>query len=162
MAPQPIALPCTLALTSPSHRNASTLCPCWAPHLMTQECLMFSNPTPSEPRLSPAATMRDDMLSALTPPLPCACILQPATPPQVVAFESWTISASICLNCFTFAEPRVDNWWNRCFCNRGEPDDQTELAGLDRNRIRFLTARNSRDLGRFCSCHPLPVPPTLE
>jgi len=31
------------------------------------------------------------MLSALTPPLHCASIPQPATPPQVVAFESWTI-----------------------------------------------------------------------
>jgi len=65
---------------------------------------MFSNPTPSKPRLSPAATMSDDTLSALTPPLHCASILQPATPPQVVAFESWTISAPICFNRFTFAE----------------------------------------------------------
>jgi len=32
--------------------------------------------------------MSDDTLSALTPPLHCASILQPATPPQVVAFES--------------------------------------------------------------------------
>jgi len=30
-------------------------------------------------------------------------ILQPATPPPVVAFESWTISAPVCLNRFTFA-----------------------------------------------------------
>ena len=67
---------------------------------------MFSNPTPSEPRLSPAATMSDDMLSALTPPLHCASILQPATPPQVVALESWTISTPICLNRFTLAESR--------------------------------------------------------
>jgi len=35
---------------------------------------------PSEPRLSPAATMSDDMQSALTQFLPCASILQPATP----------------------------------------------------------------------------------
>ena len=49
---------------------------------------MFSNLTPSEPRLSPAATISDDMLSALTQPLHCASILQPATPPQVVAFDS--------------------------------------------------------------------------
>ena len=39
-------------------------------------------------RLSPAATMSNNTLSALTPPLHCAPILQPATPPQVVAFES--------------------------------------------------------------------------
>ena len=31
-------------------------------HFMTQERLMFSNPTPSEPRFSPVATMSDDML----------------------------------------------------------------------------------------------------
>jgi len=55
---------------------------------MTQERIMFSNPTPSKPRLSPAATMSDETLSALTLPLHCASILQSATSPQVVAFES--------------------------------------------------------------------------
>ena len=76
-----------------------------------------SNLTPSELRLSPAATMSDDMLSALTPPLHCASILRPATPPQVFAFESWTISAPICLNRFTFAESRKPNLnLSRCFC----------------------------------------------
>jgi len=44
---------------------------------------MFSNPNSSKPRLSPAATMSDATPSALTPPLRCASILQPATPPQV-------------------------------------------------------------------------------
>jgi len=68
--------------------------------------LMFSNCTPSEPHLSPAATMNDDILSALSPPLHCASISQPVTSPQVVAVESWTISAPICLNCFTFADSR--------------------------------------------------------
>jgi hypothetical protein len=92
MAPHPIPLPCALALPPPSHRDATSPSPCWASHFMTQRRLMFLNPTPSEPRLSPAATMSDDMLSALTPPLHCASILQPATPPQVVALESWTIS----------------------------------------------------------------------
>jgi len=67
---------------------------------------MFSNPTPSEPRLSPAATMSDDMLAVLNPPLHCASISQPAAPPQVVAFESGNISAPICLKRFTFAESR--------------------------------------------------------
>jgi len=71
---------------------------------MTQERIMFSNPNLSKPRLSPAATMSDDTPSALTPSLHCASILQPTTPPQVVAFESETISAPICLNRFTFAE----------------------------------------------------------
>jgi len=88
MAPHPIPLPCALAFPPPSHRNATTLSPCWVPHFMTQERIMFSNPTPSEPRLSPAATMSDDTPSALTTPLHCASILQPTTPPQVVSFES--------------------------------------------------------------------------
>jgi len=77
--------------------------------------LKNTSSTPSEPRLSPAATMRDDILSALTPPLYCASILQRATSPQVVAFESWTMSASICLNCFTLAESRKPNLWT-CLC----------------------------------------------
>jgi len=55
---------------------------------MTQERIMFSNPTSSKPSLSLAATISDDTLLALTPPLQCTSILQPATPPQVVAFES--------------------------------------------------------------------------
>jgi len=73
---------------------------------VTQERIMFLNPTPSKPRLSPAAKMSDDTLSALTLPLRCASILQLATPPQVVAFESYTIFAPICLNRFTLAESR--------------------------------------------------------
>ena len=85
MAPPPIPLPYTLAFPPPSHRDATTPSPCWASHFMTQERIMFSNPTPSEPRLSPAATMSDDTPSALTPPLHCASILHPTTPPQVVA-----------------------------------------------------------------------------
>jgi len=72
----------------PSHQDAITPSPCWAPHFMTKEHLMFSNPTQSEPRLSPTATMSNDMLSALTPPLHCESILQPATPPELVVFES--------------------------------------------------------------------------
>jgi len=78
---------------------------------MTQERLVFSNATLSELRLSeaPAATMSDDMLSALTPPLSCASILQSATPPQIVAFESCTISAPICFIHLTLAESRKPN-----------------------------------------------------
>jgi len=98
----PILLPCALAFPPPSHLD-TTLSSCWVPHFMTQERIMFSNPTPSEPRLSPAATI-DATTSSLTPPLHCASILQPAAPPQVVDFESWTISAPICLNQLTFAE----------------------------------------------------------
>jgi len=104
MAPHPIPLPCALAFPPPSHRDVTTPSPCWAPHFMTQERLMFSNLTPSKPCLSPAATISDDAPSAFTPPLHCASISQPAAPPQVVAFESWNISAAICLNRSTFAE----------------------------------------------------------
>jgi len=99
MTPHSIPIPCALAFPPPSHwhRDATTPSPCWAPHFMTQESIMFSNPTPSEPRLSPAVTMSDATPSSLTPPLHCASILQPTTPPQVVVF----ISAPICLNCIT-------------------------------------------------------------
>ena len=44
--------------------------------------IIISIPTPSKPYLCPSATMSDDTLSTLTPPLHCASILQPA----VVAF----------------------------------------------------------------------------
>ena len=44
-----------------------------------------------------------------------ASILQPAAPPQVVAFESWTISAPICLNRFICAESRKSDLWT-CVC----------------------------------------------
>jgi len=111
----PIPLPCSFAFPPPSNRNATTPSPCWAPHFMTQERIMFSNPTPSKLRLSAAATMSDDTQSALTPPLHCASIMQPAAPPQVFAFESWTISAPICLNRFTFAEWRKSDLWT-CVC----------------------------------------------
>jgi len=94
--------PCALAFLPPGHRDATTPSPCWASHFITKERIMFSNPTSSGPRLSPAAMMSDDMLSALTPPLHCVSILKPATPPQNIAFESWTISAPICLYRFTF------------------------------------------------------------
>jgi len=73
----PFPLPCALALSFPSHQDAPTPSPCWALHFITQERLMFSNPTPSELRLSPAATM-SDMLSALTC---CRLSLRPCTAP---------------------------------------------------------------------------------
>ena len=78
MAPHPIPLPCALAFPPPSLRDATTLSPCWAPHSMTQERIIFSNPVPSKPHLSPAATMSDDTPLALTPPctVPKSCSLQ--------------------------------------------------------------------------------------
>jgi len=69
---------------------------------MTQKRIMFSNPTPSKLCLSPAATMSDATPSALTPPLHCTTILQPAALAQVVVDP-------ICLNRFTFAESRKSN-----------------------------------------------------
>ena len=114
MAPHPTSLPCAVALPPTRYRDATTPSPCWGPHFIKQERLMLSNYT-SRPCLYPAATMSDDMLSALAPPLHCASILQPATPPQVVAFESWTISAPICLNRFTLAESHKPNL-GTCVC----------------------------------------------
>jgi len=67
-------------LPAPSHRDATTLSHCWASHFMTQGRILFSNPTPSKLRLSPAATMSDATPSALTPSFHCASILQPADP----------------------------------------------------------------------------------
>jgi len=52
---------------------------------------MFSNPTLSEPRLSPAATMSDDMLSARTPPLQCASVKEVDEKRQCLALD-------ICVN----------------------------------------------------------------
>ena len=98
--------PLRLGLTAPQPSRRHHAHSLLRPSSHDPRSLMFSNPTPSEPRLSPAATMSDDILSVLTPPLHCASISQPATSPQVVAFESWTISAPICLNRFTFAESR--------------------------------------------------------
>jgi len=115
MAPHFIILPCALALPFPIHRDTATPSPCWAPHFMTQERLVFSNLTPSEPYLSPTVTMSDYMLSALTLPLPCASILQSVTAPQVDSFECWNIFAPICLNCFTLAESRKPDLWT-CVC----------------------------------------------
>ena len=110
MAPHPIPLPCALAFPPPSHRDAKTPSPYWAPHFMTQERIMFSNPTPSKPRLSPAATMSDATPSALTPPLHCTSMLQPTTPqglklsllslrPSLIQFVSIVspYSPSLCL-----------------------------------------------------------------
>jgi len=90
---------------------------------MTQGRLIFSNPTPSEPHLSPAATMSDDMLSAPTLPLHCECILQPTTPPQVVAIDSWTISAPVCLNC-------VPSWFRLNLAESPKPDLRTCVHGF--------------------------------
>ena len=76
MAP-PIFLPCAFAFPPPNHRDATTPSPCWAPHFVTQERIMFSNPTPSKPRLSPAATMPRHRLSLRPCIAPPSCSLQP-------------------------------------------------------------------------------------
>jgi len=69
----PIPLPCALVFLPPSHRDTTTLSPCWAPQLMTQERIMFSNPALSKPRPSPAAPI-NATTSFLTLPLHCASI----------------------------------------------------------------------------------------
>jgi len=86
--PSPHSPSLRLCLPTTQPRDATTPSPCWAPHFMTQERIMFCNRTLSKLRLSSAATMSDDTPSAGTPSLHCASILQPAAPPQVVAFES--------------------------------------------------------------------------
>jgi len=54
-SPCPFLLLCTWALPPTRHRNVKTPSPSWAPHFMTKESLMFSNPTPIEPRLFSSA-----------------------------------------------------------------------------------------------------------
>ena len=74
---------------------------------------MSSNLTPSEPRISPAAKMSDNMMSALTPPL--HFYLAACNPSSSCHFGSWTISTPIGLNRFTFAESRKSDLWT-CVC----------------------------------------------
>jgi len=50
--PSPHSLSLRLGLPAPSHRDATMPSPCWTSHFMTQERIMFSNPTPSKPHLS--------------------------------------------------------------------------------------------------------------
>ena len=125
MAPNSISLPWALAFPPPSYRDTTTPSPCcnkWP--LLDCNLLHLLGPSFHDPRTHhvlkshpkraaplPTATMSDDMLSALTLPLHYASILQPATPPSVVPFESWTISAPICLNPFTLAETRKPDLW---------------------------------------------------
>ena len=87
--------------------------------LSDYESAWGSESTPSEPRLSPAATMSDDMLSANTPLLHCTSILQPASP-RIVSCESYY--------CSNLSQPRAivtpfDSFWftetrflNLCVC----------------------------------------------
>jgi len=78
---RPIPLPRALALPSPSHQDATTPSPCWAPHFMTQERLLFSNPNPSELRLRILPPRRWATtccrFSLLPCPAPLSCSLQP-------------------------------------------------------------------------------------
>ena len=149
MAPHPISLPCTLAFPPPSHRDATTPSPCWASHFMTQIRIMSLNPTPSKSRLSPAAIMSDDTLSALTPPLHCTSILQPATmgPSSSCQFwvldhlcfnlsqsfhfcwikEIWPLNLCVCFNLFLFC---------LCFSDRNE----LQLEGPVCNLVVITTA----------------------
>ena len=73
MAPHPIPLPCAFTFPPPSHRDATTPSPCWAPRFMTQELFMFSNPTPIEPR---RLVMPRHHLSLRSCTAPLSCSLQ--------------------------------------------------------------------------------------
>jgi len=79
MAPHPIPLPCALAFTPPSHRDATTPSPCGTPHFITQERIMLSNPTPSKPRSLPPRrwAMTRHWLSLHPCTAPPSCSLQP-------------------------------------------------------------------------------------
>jgi len=85
------------------------------PSLMTQRRIMFSNPTTSELRLSPAATMRDDILSAITLPLHCislaACNPSPSCRFWVLDHLCSNLSQSI--HCCWISETRS---LNLCAC----------------------------------------------
>jgi len=80
----------------------------------------FHDPTTSCSRILPRASraslpprwwaMTPHRLSLRPCTAPPSC-MQPAAPPQVVAFESWPISAPICLKRFTFAESRKSDLW---------------------------------------------------
>jgi len=75
-APQPSRRHHVQSLLGPSFHDPRT------PHVLE------SHPERAAPLSRRDDSVSDDMLSALTPPLHCASILQPATLPQVVAFES--------------------------------------------------------------------------
>jgi len=113
--PSPHSPSLRLGLPAPQpsrrHRAHSLLGPSF--HDLRTPHVLESHPKRAAP-LS-RATMSDDMLSALTPPLHCASILQPATSPRFVAFESKTISAPICLDHFTFVGSRKPDIWT-CVC----------------------------------------------
>jgi len=102
-APQPSTCHHAQSLLGPSFHNPRTH------HVLKS--------TPSKPHLSHATTSHD-MLSALTSPLHSTSIWQPTTPPQDGAFESWTISATVCFNRsrFTFAEITEIRSLNPCVC----------------------------------------------
>jgi len=108
-APQPSRRHQTQSLLGPSFQMR-TWCVLGSWHDPRTHHVLESHPEQAMP-----LSHRDDTPSALTPPLHCAFILQPAAPPQIVAFESWTISAPICLNHFTFAESRKSDLWT-CVC----------------------------------------------
>ena len=56
MAPHPIPLPCALAFPPPSHRDATTPSPSWAPHFMTQTHHVLE----SHPERAVPLSRRDD------------------------------------------------------------------------------------------------------
>jgi len=74
----PISLPCALAFPPPSHRDTTTLSPCWAPHFMTQERIMFSiPPRASRASLPPRRSIPRHRFSLRPCTAPPSCSLQP-------------------------------------------------------------------------------------
>jgi len=119
MAPSPFLLPCALTLLPTSHRDVTTPSPCWGPHFRTQERLMFSSLTSSEPRPSSAATMTCCRLSLYPCTAPLSCSLQQFLKLWLLSFEPSLLQfvSSVChcdsvLSC-CFTETRS---LNLCVC----------------------------------------------
>jgi len=75
----PLPQACALAFPPPRHQDATTPSPCWAPHFVTQERIMFSNPTrASRASLLPRQWATTRCRLSLRPcTAPLSCSLQP-------------------------------------------------------------------------------------
>ena len=81
----------------------------------------------------------DVMLSSPTSPLHCATILQPATPPHVVAVKSWNMYAPICLD-------NMQLWFHSTLASSNIKD----INSTDRTAF-FLLTMELKNL-KFCVC----------
>ena len=114
MAPRPILLPCTWpsrppVIETPPRPVPAGLLISWPKNASCSRIPPRASCTSLPPRRCATTRCRLSLR-------PCtASILQPANPPEIVAFESQTISASICLDRFTFAESQKSNF-GTCVC----------------------------------------------